>query len=265
MKLELVVFAFLAALVSPLQAALSRSSLLSLIQSRKNGRPLSARERMQQEQALYQHLKTLSPSQISALESKLPTALREKVRERLQFLKRQESLKQRQPGGRGRGGPDVPNLVVSGASSVRKSSSSSSNRLSGSKGSRSRSGSSGKGSSSRSRSFARMSAMARRMMSSRLRRPRPMNAMRGYQSFSSKARGALREGCSYPIATESVMESFIAGAGGCRSGAAVCYMKGMSCVDVGMSMMCCPLGYSSGMLSALRRMKQMQSLINQFM
>ena len=42
---------------------------------------------------------------------------------------------------------------------------------------------------------------------------------------------------------ESSMDSFLAfSSGGCATGGTVCYMSGQSCVDVGMSFVCCPPG-----------------------
>ncbi|XP_076457388.1 uncharacterized protein LOC143291426 [Babylonia areolata] len=272
MRLEIAVIILLAALASPLQAALSRRSILSMLQARQQQRQQqqqrssSTQTRLQQEQAIFQRLKSLSEQQVKVLEAKLPPALRQKVAERLKVLKRQETQRSGVDGAQG------PNMVVSGASSVRRSGASA-NSLRGkgasSGGAGGGSGGGGGGDAGRgggrAKAMARMAAMARRVMAMRRRRPKtPMATISGYRSFSTEASRALREGCSYPIATESVMESFVAGSGGCRMSAYVCYMKGQSCVDVGMSMMCCPPGYSSGTLHALHRMKQMQSFISQF-
>nr|UTK45933.1 hypothetical protein [Crepidula fornicata] len=300
MKLGLVLFACLVVLVSQSQAAVNPNTMLSMIRAQaavlKNS-ALTPEQRQAHERLLYHYFTFMSERQ---LRSALPPALYTKLIARLRYLKEQQNKQKQLQAQKGTTRtPSGTNMVMSRASPVRTAGASTktANSLTGNsrnlargnirtntrgvsrnsaignsqtstKGPAGKKGSSGPSSSTAAQRLQLrrrlMAAMMRKIRAYMRRRPNsPMEALHKYKSYQSQANRALHSGCNFPMSMESSMEGFMFGAGGCRMGGMACYMNGQSCVDVGMSMMCCPPGYSSGTISVMHRMNQMQNLMSQ--
>lgn len=262
MKLEIALVAFIAAFVPQVVAQTDAQLFLRLMGSdirlppqppkiltrsyhrtREHYRQLKQRHDLAQEMQLFRRLKAMPRDKLRKFQEGLSRPQLEKLVSRIRFLNgREAELKQRQQSGH-TGSTAGPNTVLSGASRVRRP---------------------GKGSNSASAAPARRGRLPTRSKTSSRRLSNPFDAIRKYQSYRKKATSAIAAGCTAPMALD-MMESFMAfSTGGCRTGAAVCMMSGQSCVEVGMSIMCCPPGFSSGTLSMLSYFNQMQSFMAQF-
>lgn len=249
-----------------------------LLQKQQQLKEAQQQQRLQQELELLNRLRSMAPAEVEALKKKLTPEQLQQLVQRIKYL---QQLEQQQKQQGGAAGGTASNLILSGANRIRAASDP--NAVSG--GSTSSSSSSTGGSlpklvtgpspsspanpvsaaMSRRAQYinAMLTAVKQRMAASQ--KNNPLEMMRKYQSFQKKARGAIGAGCNYPMATEGSMETFMAfSGGGCAAGGAVCMMNGQSCVDVGMSIMCCPPGYTGSTLDMMSYMRQMESFMGQF-
>ncbi|KAK7088872.1 hypothetical protein V1264_024992 [Littorina saxatilis] len=193
--------------------------------TRQQARQRALQQRRQQEMELFRRLKAMTPAELKAFQDRLsPTQLQQLVG-RLKYLKQQDAPPT---------ASDGPNMILSGANTVRRPS-----------------------------AQAAIAAARRRQAS---RRPKnPIDAIRKYQSYRKKAASALAAGCTSPMGLDSMDTFFAFNSGGCRRGGmGVCVMTGQSCVDIGSSIMCCPPGYTTGTVDMFGYMRQMQQFMAQF-
>lgn len=234
-----------------------------LLHKQQRAKEAQQQQRLQQEMELLNKLRAMSAADIEALKKKLSADQLQQLVSRIKYLQQVEQ-QHKQPGSHA-----TSNLILSGANRIRQPADQ--NAVSGTSPSASPSAAAASTNplsaamARRIQYFNAMLNFARRRMAAAKKQGNPLDVLRKYQSYQKKAGSALGAGCSYPMATEGSMETFMAfGGGGCAAGGAVCMMNGQSCVDVGMSIMCCPPGYTGGTLDMMNYMRQMETFMGQF-
>ncbi|XP_025102326.1 uncharacterized protein LOC112568954 [Pomacea canaliculata] len=211
---------------------------MHMYQFQQQQRQLIEQRRKEQQFALLQHLRNMSSKQLQDLQQKLAP---EQLQRLVGLLK---TLKQEQSGfplDKALQASRQENAILSGANRIRQLAA-----LNSAQGKK-----------------AFQSVASRRTTPSR-GSPNMFSTMSKISSQPKKAMDALAAGCSYPMGMDG-MEATLMFAGSCSNPMArgTCMANGRSCVNVGMSIMCCPAGYSSRTLDAFKYMKQMQDFMTQ--
>lgn len=298
MRLELVVFAFVGVVVPYISAQMDMLSLMQmsgvemprlpptppkslfpylyqsnqqpqsmqssyqqlLLQKQQQLKEAQQKQRQQQELALLTKLRSMAAADIKALQQRLTPEQLKQLVSRIKYLQQLEQ--QQQQGGA------ASNIVTSGANRIRppgENSVSDSGPILSVSPATTTTAPSTAALSPRARYIQAMLARFKEKMATVRQQMSPLMMLRKYQSYQKNSMNAMNAGCNYPMATEGSMETFMAfSGGGCMSGGAVCMMNGQSCVDVGMSIMCCPPGYTGTTLDAMNYMRQMESFMGQF-
>jgi len=225
------------------------------------------RQKLQQEMDLLRKLRAMSADEIKALQQKLSPQQLQQLISRIKYLQQVEQQHGSVSASASAGADAGSNMILSGANRIR--SPGDQNAVSGTSAGQPQGTVATASATTMSPALSRRAQYIQAMMAAAKKRmatvTRPMEMLRKYQSYQKKSRSAMMAGCQYPMAAEGGMETFMAfSGGGCSTGGAICLMNGQSCVDVGMSIMCCPAGYTSGTLDMMNYMRQMEGFMAQF-